>query len=40
MDIEVCGENIALPEAGNLDMKAVLSRKAPQHRADTQRTIN
>jgi len=36
---EVSGEKLALTESGNLEMKAVPSRKAPKHRAVTQRTV-
>jgi hypothetical protein len=38
--LKCLGEKIALPESGNLEMKAVPSRKVPQHRAGSQRTIN
>jgi hypothetical protein len=33
-------EKLASTESGNLEMKTVPSRKAPKHRAITQRTIN
>jgi len=39
IDVEVSGEKLALTESGNLERKAVPYRKAPEHRAFTQRTI-
>jgi hypothetical protein len=40
IDEEVSGEKLPLTESGNLKMKAVTSRKAPEHCTVTQRTIN